>query len=132
MYCRDFNVFGPTPPFLLKEITLKIYFFRVFFYLLNKLCTNFQKICSWAEQDISMPNLLQTLRLFLVALFSFCFKKLAWKSKFSEIFYLLNRQWLLLSWKRVRYRLYAAQQGVIIPIYLRLSDFLCCTSPFLP
>ena len=48
-----------------------------------------------------MPNLLQTLPFFLVALFRFCFRKVTWKSKFSEFFYLLKTQWWLLSWKRV-------------------------------
>ena len=63
-----------------------------------------------------MPNLLQILRYFLVALLRFCLRKVARKSKFSECFTSMVAAFIETG--APTSRLYVAQQGVIIPILL--------------
>ena len=53
-------------------------------YFLWNACTYFQKICSWTRYSDS--KLSKNISNFLAALLRFSFRKVAWKSKFSEFF----------------------------------------------
>ena len=86
----NFNSFLPLTKTL--EATFNETSFRGYFQW--EACANFQKKCSWARYNF--VEFFTATSIFLVALLRFRFRKVAWKSKFSELFYLLKRFWWLL------------------------------------
>ena len=76
-------------PFCFRKKALKMLNFQTFLPLKELLVATFCETCALTsrkcafEQGISIPNLPEKLQFFLVALLRFCFRKIAWKSKFS-------------------------------------------------